>query len=80
MLLSVFRKFKTVSNQLFLRVPAYNFAKLPYKTINLKKSEFQEKIEVFYEDILRYAKVSPAGRMKIDPSYLTLLIKKCFYY
>ena len=80
MLLSVFRKFKTVANPLFLSVPAYNFAKLPSKTIVLKKSEFQEKIEVFYEDILRYAKVSPAGRMKIDPSYLSLLIKKSICY
>jgi len=73
MLVSVFKNIRRIA---LTPIFALKFAKLPSKTIDIKKSEIEEDFEGYYEDILRVAKVSKTGRMKIEPNYLLNLLNK----
>lgn len=77
MLVSVFKNIRRIA---LTPIFALKFAKLPSKTIDIKKSEIEEDFEGYYEDILRVAKVSKTGRMKIEPNYLLNLLNKQFFY
>ena len=71
MFVSLFRNLRKVAlSPLF----SFQFAKLPTKAIDIKKSEIQEDFEGYYEDVLRIAKTTQTGRMKVEPEYLSSLL------
>ena len=68
--------FKTLPKVALTPLIAFQFAKLPSKTIDIKKSEIEEDFEGYYEDVLRVAKTTKTGRLKVEPEYLSTLLKK----
>ena len=80
MFLSIVRKIKTFPNPaLFTRPCCYSFSQLPETIDDILKSENNRHLQGYYEDILRYAKVSKIGCIKVDPSYLSAMIKRFIY-
>ena len=73
MFVSLFRNLRKVA---LAPLFGFQFAKLPTKAIDIKKSEIQEDFEGYYEDVLRVAKTTKTGRMKVEPEYLSSLLKK----